>query len=117
MKVSEFIQKRLSDFVRTHRDASVRYGYDSFSDTHVIEVSPVSLFDSDVFAEWESDFYRDSLKNYPDSDISFIPKNAAVPIEKVDFEIDGSSFADDKEARSVWMETRNVYSSIPYPAL
>jgi hypothetical protein len=117
MRVSEFIEKKLTDLVRTHKSATVRYGYDSFSDTHIIEVSPVSLFESDEFAEWEANFYRESLKEYPDSDISFIPKNAAVPIEKIEFELDRASLAVDEDSQSVWMNTPNIYSAYPSPAL
>jgi hypothetical protein len=78
MGIKEYIKGKLQNLIDKFPTSTVRYGYNPLSCTHIIEVTPLSLFNSDEFRNWEAEFYKESLKEYPDCDIAFLSDDAYI---------------------------------------
>ena len=92
MNAKDFVIKRLEEFLKAFKDARVRYEHDSMTQTHIVDVCPQAVFDSQEFLDWECKLYDQFLIDYPGEVIGFISENALVGIENVDFELEGSLY-------------------------
>lgn len=92
MAVLDYLKKQLTDFVSSFKKAKVNYEYDELAEIHTVEILPQSIFDSDEFAKWESNFFVKAYDEIPGEDIGFISENAYVGIEHVDWTIQGEEY-------------------------
>lgn len=92
MAVLDYLRKQLTDFVSSFKNAKVNYEYDELAEIHTIEILPKSVFDSDEFAKWESDFFVKAYSEIPGEDVGFISEDAYVGIEHVDWTIQGDEY-------------------------
>ena len=95
MKVLEYLKGQMSDFVGKFKTAKVNYEYDELANLHTIEILPQTLFDSDEFARWESEFFKKAFIDMPNEDISFISDDAYIGLEHVDWCLIGSDYKED----------------------
>lgn len=93
MAVLDYLKKQLTTFVGSFKNAKVSYEYDEFAEIHTVEILPQSVFDSDEFAKWESDFFVKAYSEIPGEDVGFISEDAYVGIEHVDWTIQGEEYA------------------------
>lgn len=93
MNAKEYIINCLQRFVETFKSAKARYKYDSLSQSHTIEVSPLSVYESDEFLDWEGDVFDEFVNLYPSDTIGFISEDALVSINSVDYSVEGIEYA------------------------
>lgn len=93
MAVLDYLKKQLTTFVGSFKNAKVSYEYDELAEIHTVEILPQSVFDSDEFAKWESDFFVKAYSEIPGEDVGFISEDAYVGIEHVDWTIQGEEYA------------------------
>lgn len=94
MAVLNYLKKQLTDFVSSFKNAKVLYEYDEVAEIHTIEVLPQSVFDSDEFAKWESDFFVRAYREIPSEDVGFISEDAYIGIDHVDWIAQGPEYED-----------------------
>jgi hypothetical protein len=92
MEISDYIKMKLTDLVKKFSEARARYEYDQYANQHVIEILPQSVFQSDQFLDWMVKFCEESITRFPTEDIGFISEDAVVPLEKVDFSVQGAKY-------------------------
>jgi hypothetical protein len=92
MEITEFIKSRMTDFVKRFPEAKVCYEYDRMANVHVIEILPLSLYNSQSFIDWEWNFGEEALTAYPEDEIGFISEDAIASIKHVDFSIAGTQY-------------------------
>lgn len=93
MNATEYIIKRLQGFAETFKKAKARYEYDSLTQSHTIEISPLSIYNSDDFLEWEGKIFDEFVFLYPTETIGFISEDALVGIDSVNYAIEGINYA------------------------
>ena len=94
MAVFDYLKKQLTDFVSSFKNAKVNYEYDELAEIHTIEVLPQSVFDSDEFARWESDFFVRAYREISGEDVGFISEDAYIGIAHVDWTTQGTEYVD-----------------------
>ena len=97
MNISNYITDKLSAFIEKFDNAKANYHYNSQANIHVIEILPQKVFDSDEFAQWEFEFYKDQLDCFPLDDVGFISAKTAVELDIVDYSIEGSCYLLDEQ--------------------
>ena len=94
MAVLDYLKEQLTAFIGSFKDAKVSYEYDELAEIHTVEILPQSVFDSDEFAKWESDFFVKAYSEIPGEDVGFISEDAYVGIEHVDWTIQGPEYVE-----------------------
>jgi hypothetical protein len=92
MEIFEYIKSRMNEFVEEFPEAMMRYEFDCVANQHVIEILPLSVFQSERFLDWMMKFCEESITLFPTEDIGFISEDAVVPLEKVDFSVQGIQY-------------------------
>jgi hypothetical protein len=92
MEISKHIKIMIAKFVEEFPEAKVNYGYDQMANVHVIEILPLALYKSKAFKDWQWDSCEELLTLYPSDEIGFISEDAVVPLEKVDFSVQGAKY-------------------------
>jgi hypothetical protein len=92
MEISEHIKIMMAKFVEEFPEARVNYGYDKMANVHVIEILPLALYKSKAFKDWQWNSCEEFLTLYPSDEIGFISEDAVVPLEKVDFSVQGTQY-------------------------
>ncbi len=95
MTAQEYIVEQIKTLVMLFPSIRCRYEFDFGSDTHFIEVTPSTFFDSDErFKTAETDLALEFIEQYPLEGICFISDNdALIQIESPTFESEGSEYA------------------------
>ena len=93
MDAKEYIINCLQKFVDAFKNARARYNYDILAQSHTIEISPLSVFESDEFLDWEGNVFDEFVNLYPSDAIGFIPEDALVGINSIDYSVEGIEYA------------------------
>ena len=93
MDAKEYIINCLQKFVDAFKNARARYDYDILTQSHTIEISPLSVYESDEFLDWEGNVFDEFVNLYPSDAIGFIPEDALVGINGIDYSVEGIEYA------------------------
>lgn len=97
--IRDYIIGKMSELVNKFTNAKVSYGYDAMADTHLIKVVPEEVSKKDVFYDWLNEFYLESIKNYPDEDITVFSEDEILNVENLVYEIEGEFYEEFNNAK------------------
>lgn len=93
MNSIQFVKAELTSFIRKFPKTRVRLEIDSDSNSHYIEIVPNEIYKLDSsYIAWESEIFDNFVEKYPDENIYFISDDAIIGLDRIDFELVGSSF-------------------------
>ncbi len=95
MKSNNYIIQKIDDLVRAFPELKIRYEFDSFSDSHIIEVLPAKEYkDNTKYAKYETQLMFDFISEYPLEEIVFITEEDLVEIENPIYVKEGTLYGD-----------------------
>lgn len=81
MTPSEFINKKIEYLKFKFKDIEIKYQYKITTDTHIIKISPLSLYKNNIeYLFDENDFENEFNKLYPFEEILFISEDSLTKI-------------------------------------
>ena len=94
MNSKEYIICKLEKFIEEFSNVRVRYEFDSYSDVHLIEITPNNIYHLDSnYIEWENNLFEDFVGKYPTENICFISDDSYVEIGHPLFEKEGDYYS------------------------
>jgi hypothetical protein len=94
MTSNEFIVKTLATLVRQIPTLKVLYENQKGTDTHVVDVKPISMLNDRLFKAYEEKITFEFIKMFPSENIVFITPNSYTQIKNVEREFVGKCFTD-----------------------
>ena len=85
MKSTEFIKQKIDEIVVKFPYIRCRYANDIEAETHVIEISPKNIYQSEKFTDLENELVLDFIRQYPLESLVFIPEDDLIKIDCVDY--------------------------------
>lgn len=81
MKPSEFINKKIEYLKFKFKDIEIKYQYKITTNTHVIHISPLSLYENNIeYLFEEEDIENEFIKLYPSEELLFISEDSLTKI-------------------------------------
>lgn len=80
MKAQELIIQGIDALSIMFPHMSFKYGFDNVVNQHIIDVQPESEYQTDAYAEVESDFILNFIREFPDEGILFVCNNPYVQL-------------------------------------
>lgn len=81
MKPSEFINKKIEYLKFKFKDIEIKYQYKITTDTHIIKISPLSLYENNIeYIMEEEDIENEFNKLYPSEELLFISEDSLTKI-------------------------------------
>lgn len=81
MKPSEFINKKIEYLKFKFKDIEIKYQYKITTDTHIIKISPLSLYENNIeYVMEEEDIENEFNKLYPSEELLFISEDSLTKI-------------------------------------
>ena len=93
MTVFDYIKRRIDVFLELFPNAKVKYGHDSFARTHIVEISPDSVFEEDSFRRWYSETIEGFIRLCPEENLCVTPEDDVMPIDNPSYSKEGISAA------------------------
>ena len=93
MLSSDYIKSQIERLIEQEGVLSVRYGATKWSDAHLIEVTPVEIFDSRSFAEFEFSIVDQFEKLFPNEEIIFISNSDIISITNLFYSVTPESIS------------------------
>lgn len=88
MNSKDFIKDNLSRIWNSFPEVQFRYEFKTHTNTHVIEVTPVSFFEENQeYLNLESDFEYEFEQMFPEEDILFISEGSLTEIKNVEYQL------------------------------
>lgn len=79
-----FLKERLQEIVNNFNDVTISYEYLEYSNTHIVELYPVEIFENDKrYMELEVSLENDFNNLYPNEEIVFVSENSVTRVENV----------------------------------
>ncbi len=102
MKAIEFIKKELHNIHNLLPFVKMKYEYDTISLTHIVEVTPLSVYKDDKrYEDLELKLMDAFIDHYPDEDILFVSEESLIRVENPIFELNSLKVSmDSKEPLS-----------------
>jgi hypothetical protein len=83
MNAKKFLVRELNALVTQLSGVRLRYKYDELTTTHVVEVAPKSVYNSDKFIALSFDVYEKFDSHFPNEGFVFIPDDNYVGIDDI----------------------------------
>lgn len=81
MKSIDFIISKIEMLIEKFPSIQIKYEFEENEDTHIIEISPLSLFEfNEDLKKIEKDIYLEFFKLFPFEGLYFIDENSLYPI-------------------------------------
>lgn len=81
MKPSEFIKNKIEYLKSKFKDITIKYQYKLTTNTHVIHISPLSLYENNIeYLFEEEDIENEFIKLYPSEELLFISEDSLTEI-------------------------------------
>lgn len=81
MKSIDFIISKIEMLIEKFPSIQIKYEFEENEDTHIIEISPLSLFEfNEDLIKIEKDIYLEFFKLFPFEGLYFIDENSLYPI-------------------------------------
>jgi len=81
MNPSEFINKKIEYLKFKFKDIEIKYQYKITTDTHIIKISPLSLYENNIeYVMEEEDIENEFNKLYPSEELLFISEDSLTKI-------------------------------------
>ena len=88
MNSKDFIKHNLSKIWNSFPEVQFRYEFKTHTNTHVIEVTPVSFFEeNEEYLDLESDFEYKFEQMFPEEEILFISEGSLTKYEMQSFKL------------------------------
>ena len=88
MKAQDFLIEKLRELSSKYEDVKIRYEYRANTQSHIIEIIPLSFFDKNVeYLLDETNIERLFEELYPSENIVFISEGSLIEIRKADLEL------------------------------
>lgn len=87
MTSTDFIIKKLKEIHNLFNSSNIRYEFDCYSKTHLIEVTPLEFYNSDCYINAELEFEDLFNLQFPSENIVFISDESLNRIKDPIFEI------------------------------
>ncbi len=88
----EFIKAKLNMLVSLFPTINCAYEFDSFDNTHTVEVSPSDFYNNTSFCKNLTDIDKEFILKFPFEGLFFIDDKDLMPIKNVNFEIRGKEY-------------------------
>lgn len=79
-----FIEQRINQLSLLFPSTRVRVQYDAYSYTYAIEVTPISVYESNQFLDWQCNTFSEFFNLFPTECIFFITEDSLSKIENPD---------------------------------
>lgn len=87
MNSNDFIIENLNEISRSIKGIHIRYGFDSISNFHIIEIAPESIRRGSLeYVELEGKLWNDFYHNFPNEDILICEMSESVIANELIFE-------------------------------
>ena len=94
LEATSLIKEALNGFVKLFPKTRVRYEFDINANVHCVEIIPNHIYQlKNDYIEWENNFTNNFIALFPDQNICFFSEDAIVGIKNIQFELEGSRFA------------------------
>lgn len=81
MNPQEFINKKIEYLKFKFKDIEIKYQYKITTDTHIIKISPLSLYENNIeYVMEEEDVENEFNKLYPSEELLFISEDSLTKI-------------------------------------
>ena len=80
MKAQDLVIQGIETLSAMFSHISFKYGFDSTSNQHIIEIQPVSAYQTDDYIEAESGVILNFIRQFPDEGILFISNNTYIQV-------------------------------------
>lgn len=98
MKSKEFIKKQLGGISKKYLGIKIRYEYRESTNSHIIEVIPLNLFDTNPgYIEDEINLEEEFENNFPNENIVFISEDSLTEIRMPDWVSGSNNFSFENE--------------------
>lgn len=87
MTSTDFIIKKLKEIHNLFKSSNIRYEFDSFCKTHLIEITPLEFYNSENYINAELEFEDLFALKFPSEEIVFISDDSLNKINDPIFEI------------------------------
>lgn len=115
MKSKDFIISKIDMLVKNFPSIQCKYEFEENEDTHTIEVTPLSFFESSQdFKDLEKEIYMEFFKLYPFEGLYFIDEKSLFPVNNPIYIKTGSAFFEDKLFNS---QQKFTVFQVPMPNL
>ena len=95
LEATSLIKEALNGFVMSFPKSRVRYEFDINANVHCVEIIPNYIYQlKKDYIEWENNFTNNFISLFPDQNICFFSDDAIVGIKNIQFELEGSSYAE-----------------------
>ena len=97
MTLKTYIIKMMDELVKTFPTIKVKYIADKFGDSHIIEVTPETVYnDNKKYSEYESNLIFDFIYKFPNEEIVFVTEGSIFNFENSIQELVGSNYCEEK---------------------
>ncbi len=115
MKSKDFVISKIDMLVKSFPSIQCRYEFEENEDTHTIQVSPISFFESnETFKDLEKEIYLEFFRLYPFEGLYFIDDNSLFPVLNPIYIKTGAAYFNDKLFNS---QQINTIQQVPIPHL
>ncbi len=88
MKAKDFIVEKLRKLSKSFPEIRIRYEFRISTQSHIIEIIPLTIFDEDVvYLQEETDFENEFEKLFPTENIVFISEGSLTEIKDAELEL------------------------------
>lgn len=87
MKSSDFLKNKLSYIHNKYPHSKIRYEYRDISKSHIIEILPLEIFNSEEYMEEETKIDDEFTINFPDENLVFVSEESLNKILNPTFQL------------------------------
>ena len=93
MTSSEYLINKLTNLVNSFPTIKCAYEFDSFDNTHTVEISPSEFYNNNqTFYKLSSEIDKEFISKFPFEGLYFIDSNDLIPIQNIMFEVKGRDY-------------------------
>ncbi|MCP4336251.1 MAG: hypothetical protein GY679_00150 [Mycoplasma sp.] len=96
MNATDYIKTKLKEIASKFNEAKIRYEHRVTTQSHLIEIVPLTFFENDEAYIIEEAAFEDEFEQlFPDENIVFISENSLTQINKSEFDLGYNHFVFD----------------------
>jgi hypothetical protein len=94
----EYLKKELKQLLNKFQDIQIRYEFDEDDFVHIIEVTPLAVYESDkTYVKFEIELRKKFAIEFPNEEIMFVSEDSLTKIETPEFVLSNPSVSADLE--------------------
>lgn len=96
MTAKEFVINKINEIIEKFPDTKVRYEYDDFTSSHIVEVLPASIHvENDEYITFALDLFFEFNRLFPEETLVIIDDESLTEIENCEYEVKGKQYFHD----------------------